>query len=36
MKKIKLCFDLDGVICTTVKKNYRKSKPKKKNNKTYQ
>ena len=30
MKKIKLCFDLDGVICTTVKKNYRKSKPKKK------
>lgn len=26
-----LCFDMDGVICTTLKnKNYKKSKPKKK------
>jgi len=30
MKKI-LCFDLDGVICTTVKGQYKKSTPKKKN-----
>jgi hypothetical protein len=30
MKKKKLCFDLDGVICTTVKNKYRQSKPKKK------
>ena len=30
MKKI-LCFDLDGVICSTVKGQYKKSKPKKKN-----
>ena len=29
MKKI-LCFDLDGVICTTIKGEYKKSKPKKK------
>ena len=29
MKK-KLCFDLDGVICTTKKNFYKKSKPKKK------
>jgi hypothetical protein len=25
----KLCFDLDGVICTTKKANYKNSKPKK-------
>ena len=30
MKKI-LCFDLDGVICTTTKGQYNKSKPKKEN-----
>ena len=30
MKKI-LCFDLDGVICTTIKGQYKKSTPKKKN-----
>tara|TARA_B100001063_G_C16770068_1_gene561045 strand:+ start:3151 stop:3495 length:345 start_codon:yes stop_codon:yes gene_type:complete len=29
MKK-KFCFDLDGVICTTYKNNYKNSKPKKK------
>ena len=29
MKK-KLCFDLDGVICTTKRNFYKKSKPKKK------
>mgnify|MGYP001405143226 FL=1 len=29
MKK-KLCFDLDGVICTTKKNFYKKSRPKKK------
>ncbi len=30
MKKKTLCFDLDNVICTTdLKKNYKKSKPKK-------
>ena len=29
MKK-KLCFDLDGVICTTKKNFYKESKPKKK------
>ncbi len=28
MKK-KFCFDLDGVICTTLKNNYKNSKPKK-------
>ena len=26
----KLCFDLDGVICTTKNSDYKKSKPKKK------
>ena len=26
----KLCFDLDGVICTTKKNNYLTAKPKKK------
>lgn len=31
MKKKKIiCFDIDGTICTTVKKNYFKAKPKKK------
>ncbi len=30
MKKKKLCFDLDGVICTTVGKKYKYAKPKKK------
>ena len=30
MKKI-FCFDLDGVICTTIRGQYNKSKPKKKN-----
>jgi len=30
MKKI-FCFDLDGVICTTNKSNYKESKPKTKN-----
>tara|TARA_B100001093_G_C26513625_1_gene878636 strand:+ start:105 stop:452 length:348 start_codon:yes stop_codon:yes gene_type:complete len=30
MKKKKLCFDLDGVICTTVGKKYRQARPKKK------
>ena len=29
MKKI-ICFDIDGVICTTNKSEYHKSKPKKK------
>lgn len=29
MKKI-LCFDLDNVICTTIKNNYKTSRPKKK------
>ena len=28
MKKKILCFDLDGVICTTYKKDYLKAKPK--------
>lgn len=27
---MKFCFDIDGVICTTHKKNYFKAKPKKK------
>ena len=27
---LKFCFDIDGVICTTYKKNYTKAKPKKK------
>ncbi len=27
---LKFCFDIDGVICTTYKKNYLKAKPKKK------
>ena len=26
----KLCFDLDGVICTTTNADYKNSKPKKK------
>ena len=26
----RLCFDLDGVICTTKNSDYKKSKPKKK------
>ena len=26
----RLCFDLDGVICTTNNSEYKKSKPKKK------
>jgi trehalose-6-phosphatase len=30
MTKKKLCFDLDGVICTTFKKRYFTAKPKKK------
>ena len=30
MKKI-FCFDLDGVICTTNKNDYKNSRPKKKN-----
>ena len=30
MNKKILCFDLDGVICTTVKKNYLGAKPDKK------
>ena len=29
-KKNILCFDLDNVICTTIRNNYSKSKPKKK------
>ena len=28
LKKI-ICFDIDGVICTTDKSNYHKAKPKK-------
>jgi|TARA_B110000881_G_C18042857_1_gene255832 histidinol phosphatase-like enzyme len=28
VKKKILCFDLDGVICTTLKNNYKSSKPK--------
>ena len=31
MKKKTICFDLDGVICKTKKKNYFKAKPIKKN-----
>ena len=32
VKKIKkICFDIDGVICKTVKNNYKKSRPIKKN-----
>ena len=30
MQKKKLCFDLDGVICTTKGNNYLQAKPKKK------
>ena len=30
MKKKIFCFDLDNTICTTFKKKYQKSKPKKK------
>ena len=30
MKKKTICFDIDGVICTTNKSEYHKSKPKKK------
>ena len=30
MKKKIICFDIDGVICTTNKSEYHKSKPKKK------
>tara|TARA_B100000965_G_scaffold21896_1_gene16488 strand:- start:18536 stop:18886 length:351 start_codon:yes stop_codon:yes gene_type:complete len=30
MKKKILCFDLDGVICKTIKRNYLKAKPNKK------
>ncbi len=29
-KKFIICFDLDNVICTTIGKNYKKAKPKKK------
>ena len=29
MKKKIICFDIDNVICTTFRKNYAKSKPKK-------
>ena len=35
MKKKSLCFDLDGVICTTKGNNYIQAKPKK-SNKFYQ
>ena len=30
MKKKILCFDIDGVICKTHKRNYSKAKPNKK------
>ena len=30
LKKKIICFDIDGVICTTDKSNYHKAKPKKK------
>ena len=29
MKKKVICFDIDNVICKTIKKDYSKSKPKK-------
>ena len=35
VKKKILCFDLDGVICTTLKNNYKSSKPKIKAIKSY-
>jgi FMN phosphatase YigB (HAD superfamily) len=31
MKKKIICFDIDGVLCSTKKNFYKKSKPKKKN-----